>query len=258
MKQNIYLILVLLIAVLILELQLASKYVLRADNIVMVLKLSGTLWCRKAERKNQKLQQDARCSLPQNIVILRMECAALVQMHFLRLQYARHQNNIHLNSVLHRMYSCSFSDRCPLSLMPYYSTAWGSSVFMFKRDFPSSFGEVLLTLHKLCDIRWWETAIKKMLHMFRMCMPACEDGGLLKLILWGVWHSVPSLGFHLSHTLTPRSVLEKARQWETIIKPSWEGWYSTVSVGGWVGVCLTLLLLSEMQYPVRAMSRWLC
>ncbi len=43
MKQNIYLILVLLIAVLILELQLASKYVLRADNIVMVLKLSGTL-----------------------------------------------------------------------------------------------------------------------------------------------------------------------------------------------------------------------
>lgn len=62
--------------------------------------------------------------------------------------------------------SCSFSDRCPFSLMPYYSTAWGSSVFMFKCDFPSSFGEVLLTQQKLCDIRWWERGIKKMLHMF--------------------------------------------------------------------------------------------
>lgn len=68
--------------------------------------------------------------------------------------------------------SCSFSDRCPFSLMPYYSTAWGSSVFMFKCDFPSSFGEVLLTQQKLCDIRWWERAIKKMLHMFwiRRCL----------------------------------------------------------------------------------------
>lgn len=190
---------------------------------------------QKGRTKNCNKMQDVHFHRTEFIVILQMECASLVQMHFLRLQYARHQYNIHLNSVLHRMYSWSFSDRCPLSLMPYYSTAWGSSVFMFKRDFPSSFGEVLLTLHKLCDIRWWETAIKKMLHMFHMCMPACEDGGLLKLILWGVWHSVPSLCFHLSHTLTLRSVLEKARQWETIIKPSWEGWYSTVClwVDGW-------------------------
>lgn len=155
----------------------------------MVLKLSAMLFCircRKAERKNQKLQQDARCSLPQNRVycdstngVCSTGSDALPKTERLRmrLQYAKHQYNIHLNSVLHRMYSCSFSDRCPLSLMPYYSTAWGCSVFMFKRDFPSSFGEVLLMLHKLCDIRWWETAIKKMLHMFHMRMPAREDGG---------------------------------------------------------------------------------
>lgn len=131
----------------------------------MVLKLSATLFCigcRKAERKNQTCNktQDVHfhrtvyCDSTNGVCSTGSDALPKTERLKMRLQYAKHQYNIHLNSVLHRMYSCSFSDRCPLSLMPYYSTAWGSSVFMFKRDFPSSFGEVLLTLHKLCDIRW--------------------------------------------------------------------------------------------------------
>lgn len=122
----------------------------------MVLKLSAILFCigcRKVERKNQK-QNRVYCDFTNGVCNNGSDALPKTEWLRMRLQYARHQYNIHLNSVLHRMYSYSFSDRCPLSLMPYYSTAWGSSVFMFKCDFPSSFGEVLLTLHKLCDIRW--------------------------------------------------------------------------------------------------------
>lgn len=100
--------------------------------------------------------------------------------------YARHQYNISLNFVFHRMYLCSFSDRCPPSLMPYYSTAWDSSVLMFKCDFPSSFGEVLLTLQKPWDGKRQQLKMtfKNILHMvligrWWICF-LFENGGLLR------------------------------------------------------------------------------
>ncbi len=117
--------------------------------------------------KNSKKMQNVHFRRTQFIVILQMECAALVQMHFLRQngsEWDYSMPNINITSI----WTLSSTGCIPavfLTDVPSVSCPitqqHGAVQSLFKRDFPSSFGEVLLTLHKLCDIRWWETAIKR-------------------------------------------------------------------------------------------------
>ncbi len=162
---------------------------------------------QKGRTKNSKKMQNVHFRRTQFIVILQMECAALVQMHFLRQngsEWDYSMPNINITSIWTLSSTgcipAVFLTDVPSVSCPITQQHGAVQSLCLSVTFHHHLGS-LLTLHKLCDIRWWETAIKRCCICFTCVCLLVRMGASWNWFCEVCWHSVPSLWFHLSHTL---------------------------------------------------------